>query len=225
MKDLNHHEEQIANYDWTNFKICTREINLKTLLVIVDDNQIREFEKLGLIDIQAETAFLRFVQHFIDKEDVNKLKIICNKAIENLEYEFLTTTIIRFAIKFKLEIPCQVNFTKPESETLVYYAQNILDLPTDLCFTNNIPTLRMVLENTDDNIFIIGRDLIFLDYNDVFEDISNRFLNKCIKRGMSHNDFVPEVLHSVLIACVNQAFVKESSFLETTFVTDKEFLF
>ena len=96
---------------------------------------------------------------------------------------------------------------------------NSLSIPHNDVYNFNSPNIIYEINKT------YTHALIFLDYNDVFKDFSNRFLNKCIKRGMSHNDFVPEVLHSVLIACVNQAFVKESSFLETTFVTDKEFLF
>lgn len=223
MNEVNSIEKHVLSSDWTDFKRCFWEINLKTLKVKVDDNHINDLAKSGLSDFKSELNLLEFVQFFVDKEDVNKLKRICNKANEIGDKEFETRALIRFENDSKFEIPYLVNFVKVGSDTLNCYAQNILHLSNDLQFNNDTPTLRMVLENTDDNIFLISSDYILLDYNDVFEDISSRYLNKFIKRGMSFSEFIPEIMHDEFKSCVDKAFQKESSFVETTYFVNEEF--
>lgn len=163
------------------------ELDLDSLRIQLDKPHREMLEALGYIEIQESLTLLEYVETFVYKEDHQHLQDRLMNAIDqsgNADYSD------RFELRLKsadgVILSCLVNSWQLRPGLLRGQGQNISDLKESKArVAQTSASLKAVIENSTDYVFILNTDGTLLQYNRLFAEVMRDFHHVECKEGIN----------------------------------------
>lgn len=198
------------------FLVAGWELDIDNLIIHIDGLHKELLQGLGYEHIPDSMTLLEYAEQYVVPDDLPLIQDRCQYAISRRSDE-------EYADRFELRLKSidgevfyfLINSWSLRPGLIKGQGQNI----TDLKMANNrvedtVASLKSVIENTDDYVFIATCSGELIAFNQNFSNVLSDFYNISIREGANILELIPEVLYKdwaplLAIACQGQRQIKE----------------
>ncbi len=207
--------------DRTNL-MCGWELNISTLIMHLDKSHLSRLSQMGHTELTPAINMLEYIERFIFNDDreliKNRFLTVSDENINSDRFFVRLINVMGVPSKFLL------NLMVKEEGVLYGFIQPIDDLFLNKNNFTNSASLKTILENTKDSVFLVDEKAILVEFNPQFSLVCKSLLNLDLIPGIQFSKFIPSDLLVEFKDCLARAYENEHVFIETSVVlNDHEF--
>ncbi|HOS49015.1 MAG TPA: PAS domain S-box protein, partial [Bacteroidia bacterium] len=207
--------------DRTNL-MCGWELNISTLIMHLDKSHLSRLSLMGHTELTPSINMLEYIERFIFNDDreliKNRFLTVSDENINSDRFFVRLINVMGVPAKFLL------NLMVKEEGVLYGFIQPIDDLFLNKNNFTNSASLKTILENTKDSVFLVDEKATLVEFNPQFALVCKSLLNLDLLPGIQFSKFIPSDLLVEFKDCLARAYENEHVFIETSVVlNDHEF--
>ncbi|MBL7922806.1 MAG: PAS domain S-box protein [Bacteroidia bacterium] len=201
------------------------DLDLNSLIIQLDFQHQKMLGALGYNNVPEALNLLEYAERYVFADDIPLVKEKCNLAIENRSNPDFSD---RFEIRMKSAdhkvFYFLTNCWNLREGILKGQGQNITDLKVaEEKITDQTASLKSVIENTDDYVFIVSCEGELLMFNDHFRRVLHDFFRIVVSEGINIVEALPEELHRQWVPLLHQACSGERQMLDMSIFLDETY--
>lgn len=201
--------------DRTNL-MCGWELNISTLIMILDEAHLGRLSQMGHRDLLPTINMLEYVERFVFVDDRELIK---NRFLSVSDEKIKADRFfVRLQNEFGAPSKFLLNLMVKEEGVLYGFIQPIDDLFLVKNNFTDASSLKTILENTKDSVFLVDEKATLIDFNPQFALVCKSLLGLEISSGVPFARFIPNDLLVEFKDCLVRAYKNEHVFLETSVV-------
>ena len=199
--------------DRTNL-MCGWELNISTLIMQLDKSHLSRLSQMGHAELTPSINMLEYIERFVFNDDreliKNRFLNVSDEKINSDRFFVRIVNVMGVPEKFLL------NLMVKEEGVLYGFIQPIDDLFLLKNNFTNSASLKTILENTKDSVFLVDEKATLVEFNPQFALVCKSLLNLDLMPGIQFSKFIPADLLVEFKDCLLRAYENEHVFIETS---------